>query len=124
MPEQIERQLATSLIGPRNVTRAVLPVMRQQRPGHLSRSPRPLACSTKMMTAREEKKAKADDVTMRMLASTLHSDFQVSVETKGALESFKAIRADVLLLGGSKSLRNFKVALDALEKVLPRAKTR
>jgi pimeloyl-ACP methyl ester carboxylesterase len=77
---------------------------------------------TKMMTASEEKKAKADDVTMRMLASTLHSDFQLSVETKEALESFKAIRADVLLLGGSKSPAYFKVALDALEKVLPHAK--
>ncbi len=32
-PEQIERQLATSLIGPMNVTRAVLPVMRKQRCG-------------------------------------------------------------------------------------------
>ena len=34
-PEQIERQLATSLIGPMNVTRAVLPVMRKQRSGHV-----------------------------------------------------------------------------------------
>jgi len=34
-PEQIERQLATTLIGPMNVTRAVLPVMRKQRSGHV-----------------------------------------------------------------------------------------
>jgi NAD(P)-dependent dehydrogenase (short-subunit alcohol dehydrogenase family) len=34
-PEQMERQLTTSLIGPMNVTRAVLPVMRKQRSGHV-----------------------------------------------------------------------------------------
>src|SRR6185295_10999954 len=34
-PEQMERQLAVSLLGPMNVTRAVLPVMRKQRLGHV-----------------------------------------------------------------------------------------
>jgi NAD(P)-dependent dehydrogenase (short-subunit alcohol dehydrogenase family) len=34
-PEQMERQLAVSLIGPMNVTRAVLPVMRKQHAGHI-----------------------------------------------------------------------------------------
>jgi NAD(P)-dependent dehydrogenase (short-subunit alcohol dehydrogenase family) len=34
-PEQMERQLAVSLLGPMNVTRAVLPVMRKQRSGHV-----------------------------------------------------------------------------------------
>jgi NAD(P)-dependent dehydrogenase (short-subunit alcohol dehydrogenase family) len=34
-PEQFEQQLAASLTGPMNVTRAVLPVMRKQRSGHI-----------------------------------------------------------------------------------------
>jgi NAD(P)-dependent dehydrogenase (short-subunit alcohol dehydrogenase family) len=34
-PEQMERQLTVSLLGPMNVTRAVLPIMRKQRSGHI-----------------------------------------------------------------------------------------
>jgi NAD(P)-dependent dehydrogenase (short-subunit alcohol dehydrogenase family) len=34
-PEQMERQLTTNLVGPMNVTRAVLPVMREQQSGHV-----------------------------------------------------------------------------------------
>src|SRR3954453_17302092 len=34
-PEQMDRQITTTLIGPMNVTRAVLPVMRKQRFGHV-----------------------------------------------------------------------------------------
>jgi hypothetical protein len=37
----------------------------------------------------------------------------------GALESFRALRAEVLLLGGSKSPAYLTTAVDALEKVLP-----
>ena len=34
-PEQMNMQLQTSLVGPMNVTRAVLPIMRKQRSGHI-----------------------------------------------------------------------------------------
>ena len=77
---------------------------------------------TKMAMAGEDKKARGDYVTMRMLAPTLHYDFQLIVEMSGAPESFKAMPAEVLLLGGSKSPAYLKAALDALEKVLPHVK--
>jgi len=76
---------------------------------------------TKMAMAGEDKKAERDYVPMRMLAPTLHYDFQLVVETSGTLEGFRAVRAEVLLLGGSKSPAYLKVALDALQKVLPQA---
>lgn len=34
-PRQVEQQLSTNLLGPMNVTRAALPVMRRQRSGHV-----------------------------------------------------------------------------------------
>jgi pimeloyl-ACP methyl ester carboxylesterase len=77
---------------------------------------------TKMMMASEDKKAKGDYVTMRSLAPTLHNDFQLVVETEGALEGLRAMHPEVLLLGGSKSPAYLKVALNALEKVLPQVK--
>ena len=55
------------------------------------------------------------------LAPTLHYDFQLVVEMADALSRFQALRPDVLLLGGSTSPAYLKLALDALEKVLPHA---
>lgn len=77
---------------------------------------------TNMAMKSEDKKARSGDVTMRMLAPTLHYDFQLVDEMSGKLESFRAVRTEVLLLGGSKSPAYLKAALDALEKVLPHAK--
>lgn len=77
---------------------------------------------TNMAMKSEDKKAKDGDITMRALAPTLHYDFQMVAEMSGKLESFRAIRAEVLLLGGSRSPAYLKAALDALEKVLPHVK--
>lgn len=77
---------------------------------------------TTMGMAQEEKQAKSGDVTMRMLAPTLHNDFHLVAQMAETLERFQAIQAPTLLLGGSKSPKYLKNALDALEKTLPNAR--
>jgi pimeloyl-ACP methyl ester carboxylesterase len=70
----------------------------------------------------DERSLKGDDVPLRALIPTQHYDYQLVLETEGTLENFKAVRAEVLLLGGSKSPRFLKHALDALSKILPNAR--
>src|SRR5690348_1516033 len=84
--------------------------------------PRPLLefLTTKAMQS-EAKTAKPGDVTMRMLAPTLHYDFELVAEMAEKLATFKAVPAEVLLLGGGKSPAWLKAALDALMTVLPHA---
>ena len=77
---------------------------------------------TSKAMASEDKMAPADQITMRRLAPTLHYDFQLVVEMSEKVERFRTVHTDVLLLGGSKSPAYLKAALDALEKVMPRAK--
>jgi pimeloyl-ACP methyl ester carboxylesterase len=77
---------------------------------------------TSMGMKSEDKKAKAGDVTMRLLAPTLHYDFQLVAEMAETLKRYQSVPVDVLLLGGSKSPVYLKTALDALEKVLPRSR--
>jgi pimeloyl-ACP methyl ester carboxylesterase len=67
----------------------------------------------------EDKHPNADYLPVRALASTLHYDSQLAVEMSGKVQPFGSIRAEVLLMGGSKSPAYLKVALDALEQVLP-----
>ncbi len=76
---------------------------------------------TNMAMRGEEKKAKGDDVTMRMFAPTLDYDLQLIAEMTGRLDSFRGVRSEVLLLGGSRSPAYLKEALDALEGILPDA---
>ncbi len=77
---------------------------------------------TSQAMASEDKKASEGEVTMRSLAPTLHYDFHLVAEMAESLQSYKAVHAEVLLLGGSKSPAWLKVALDSLEKVLPNVK--
>lgn len=77
---------------------------------------------TSMMMKSEDKKSQDGDVTMRMLAPTLHYDFQLVIEMRETLERFTAMPIQTLLLGGSKSPAYLKKALDALEQTLPQTR--
>lgn len=73
----------------------------------------------KHILAADEKNVKDDDVTLKELMPTLKFDIQLVNETKGKIENFKNVSAEVLLLGGSKSPIFLKHSLDALNELLP-----
>jgi pimeloyl-ACP methyl ester carboxylesterase len=81
-----------------------------------------LAALTDLAMKGEDKKAASDDVTMRKLAPTLHCDGVLLAEMAGTIDTFRAVSADVLLLGGSKGLPFLRPALDALARTLPRSR--
>ena len=74
-----------------------------------------------MMLKQEDHKGAGAYVPMRALAPTLHYDFALVQETCRLPMPFDQIRADVLLMGGSKSPAYLKAALDRLETLLPSA---
>lgn len=76
---------------------------------------------TTMSMRSEDKNAKPGDITMRMLAPTIHYDFELVVEMAEKHTTFSGINIEVLLLGGSASPTWLKLALDALEKIIPQA---
>jgi pimeloyl-ACP methyl ester carboxylesterase len=75
---------------------------------------------TARFMASEDRKERGDYLPMSALAPTLPYDFQLVVESSGRLERYRAVDAEVLLLGGSRSPQYLKDALDALERLLPR----
>jgi len=85
--------------------------------------PRPLLASlTNMIMKKEDAAAPADAVTMRSLAPTLHYEGTLLAEMAGTIDTFGDVKADVLLLGGSKGLKFLKPALDGLARTLPRSR--
>ncbi len=67
-------------------------------------------------------KPSGDYASFRELAPTLHHDGRVIIEMSGQQETLSVIRAEVLLLGGSKSTAFLKAGLDSVAKVLPHAR--
>lgn len=78
-----------------------------------------LASLTEMLMKSEDKKAKPDDVTMRMLAPSVRYEGQLIAETVGTISKYASVQAEVLLLGGSKGLAWLKPSLTELERTLP-----
>lgn len=70
----------------------------------------------------DEKNVKGDDVTLKELMPTLKFDIQLVNETRGKVDDFKNVPAEVLLIGGTKSPLFLKHSLEALDKVLPHVK--
>jgi pimeloyl-ACP methyl ester carboxylesterase len=74
------------------------------------------------MLAQERKNHPSDDVPIGDIIPTMHHDGLLAKNTDGRLQSFGAINADVLLMGGSKSPPYLRLALDELCAILPRAR--
>lgn len=72
-----------------------------------------------MLIAEDEAKATQGETTFTSLVPTLHYDFIVSDEGSRDISRYATLQQDVLLLGGSKSPRYLKAALDVLEKIVP-----
>jgi len=67
----------------------------------------------------DARNVKGDDVTLKDLIPTFHNDLVLVNETKGTIENFKDVSAEVLLLNGSKTFLFLKHIIDALNEVLP-----
>jgi pimeloyl-ACP methyl ester carboxylesterase len=81
-----------------------------------------LARMVRMGMAQEAKRPVSPYPSMAELAPTLHSDFTIATASSGRLDDWRQIRADVLLMGGSKSPAFLKRALADLARVLPGAR--
>ncbi len=62
--------------------------------------------------------SKAGEIAIKDLIPTMHYDAQIVNETRGQIDRYKAVQADMLLLGGNRSRSFLKKALDRLGNVL------
>jgi len=75
----------------------------------------------KVILFEDELMVKGDDVSIEDLMPTLKFDVQLVNETKGKLEDYRDVPAEVLLLSGSKTKSNvlLQKSLNTLNKLLP-----
>jgi len=117
--ETFDAEMARDRIGDAMVT-----AMRgaEMGPGWMRALPKAvLARMVGMGMAQEAKKPAGPYPAMGELAPTLHADFTIATASSGRLDDWRQIRADVLLMCGSKSPAFLKRALADLARVLPGA---
>ena len=73
----------------------------------------------KLILEVDARNVKGDDIQLKDLVPTFHNDLVLVNETKGTIENFKDVSAEVLLLYGSKTFLFLKHIIDALNEVLP-----
>ncbi|HTX61033.1 MAG TPA: alpha/beta hydrolase [Methanobacterium sp.] len=92
-------------------------------PSWLANLPRTLLVDAfKLYYGIDSKVTGADDVSYSDLVPTFHYDYELVREMQGTLDTFRDVRAEVLLIGGSNSPQFLKDILDVLEKVLANVK--
>ncbi|HEX4354836.1 MAG TPA: alpha/beta hydrolase [Polyangiales bacterium] len=69
----------------------------------------------------ETKRVVAGDVAIAKLVPTMHYDAQIVRDSSAWLPELSALRAELLLIGGSESAVFLRTALDALSEMLPSA---
>lgn len=84
------------------------------------RLPRFLLVPVLALVMRAQGEGSAERVPIRALVPTLRYDMKIVREMADTLDSYRDLQARVLLLGGGKSAAFFGVALDGLERTLPR----
>jgi hypothetical protein len=76
---------------------------------------------TRLGLAVESIRGTGEYASMRELSASLPYDINVAVDATARIASFRHVKADVLLIGGSKSPAFLKAALGKLETILPNA---
>jgi len=94
----------------------------QMGPPIFARIPRPLLKKLTVFGMKQDDKNTADGyIPMRALGPLLHYDFTLSAQASGPVDRYAGIRADVLLLNGTKSPAYLQASVAALAGVLPAA---